>query len=350
MSAILGAALRTSLGNTAEQILERVAAGERAGGPNPLFEGETYACPWVAPVPGEPSRSPHARFLSRIARFAMDAAAELSPSATGDRLGLYTAVGGLRAHWDAFMPAFEKQNADLRGAWGKGFRLLHPFWMLQHLSNNSQALLSMQLDARGEGQCFGGAKAGAEALQSAHWALEAGVIDAAIVVAYDSFIEPECLVEMAARGAAATVKDPPPAYTPGACGVVPGEAAAALLLVRGAGLAVREAADGGSGLPSVDTLLRVAEGPPVDLIDGAGVAQPDFDAAERSALAERHPKAGWQCSQSALGFMGAPTALVQAALLDAQIRGGACASALGLSAAAPGLAAALRVEASQPRD
>ena len=60
----------------------------------------------------------------------------------GPRVGLFAAVGGLRVGWSETLPAFEHQSPDGADAWERGLRLLHPFWLLQHLSNNAHALAS----------------------------------------------------------------------------------------------------------------------------------------------------------------------------------------------------------------
>ena len=90
------------------------------------------------------------------------------------------------------LPALSRQSPDGAGAWQRGFQLLHPFWMLQNLSNNAQALAAQALGARGDGLTLGGANAGAQALAAAARALAAGAIDAAVVVGYDTLLEPEC--------------------------------------------------------------------------------------------------------------------------------------------------------------
>ncbi len=99
------------------------------------------------------------------------------------------------------MPALARQAPDAERAWERGLYLLHPFWMLQHLSNNAHALAAVELGARGDGLLLAGANAGAQALGAAGRALACGAIDAAVVVAYDTLLEPETLVELATRGA-----------------------------------------------------------------------------------------------------------------------------------------------------
>src|SRR5262249_1338391 len=147
------------------------------------------------------------------------------------------------------------------GAWERGLRLLHPFWMLHHLSNNAHALLSIDAGARGEGATYGGANAGAQALEAATRALDDGAVGTALAVAYHSLVAPETLVDLAPRGAVGTGAP----YEEDARGFVPGEAAAALVLERQAGgglaavrLRAATAADGSSGPPAAATLAAAA--------------------------------------------------------------------------------------------
>jgi 3-oxoacyl-(acyl-carrier-protein) synthase len=382
-AAIRGWALRTPLGTSVDEVVERLLIGERAARYNQRFFSATYACRLAASIPAEPAASPHARVLSRIGLFGVEAGLEALDHAGatgGPRLGLFSAMGGLRAHWDDIMPALANQRADQRAPYKHGFKNLHPFWMLKHLSNNAHALLAERIGARGEGATFAGANAGAQALVDAIHTLEAGTIDTALVVAYDSLLEPETLVEMASSGALATCElDTLSApYDRAANGVVPGEAAAAVVITRAdarttvlAYIEAAEGADGAKGNPAAMTLGRVAaqlaQGDLV--IDGCGFAQQGFDTEERSELARAvSPSALLTATQAATGYLGAATLLVQAIemaqllrlrrlppvaglrqaadgklRLVTQAQGTAATSALAVSGGAPGLVGAARV-------
>lgn len=373
-AAITGWALRTPLGHSVDGVVDQLLAGARAARPNARFAADTYACRLAATLEGAPS--PH-RILRRVGRFGADAAAEalaMAAVAPGPRLALFCGVGGLRAHWDEFVGALAFQRPDLADGWRRGLSRLHPYWMLRHLSNNTQAELARTLGALGDGATFGGANAGAAALEAAVACLADGAADAALVVAYDGLVEPETLVALAASGAATTGDRAAlgAAYGVGANGVVPGEGAAAVVLRP------VDAVDTGSGLARVearatagDAALRAiapfATG--VGLVDGVAAARPAADAAERALLgAHLAPDTPLIATRSALGDLGAATALVQAILLGrcltrmtwpgiadlgAPAPGplcpvaapitGAISCAVGLSAAAPGLAGAVRV-------
>jgi 3-oxoacyl-[acyl-carrier-protein] synthase II len=323
---------------------------------------------------------------------ALEAARALPPAARGARLGLFFGYGGLRAHWNDMMPALARQEPDGARAWERGLHLLHPFWMLQHLSNNAHALAATELGALGDGLLLAGANAGAQALGAAARALACGALDAAIVVAYDTLLEPETLVELACRGACLSPLGLPPAapYAERSAGFVPGEAAAAVVLERrddasGRALAVVDAWDGADGgraaagglaaLANVLALLPVEDGarPALGVVDGAALADPAADADERQLLAARPDLVSAStpmcATLAAMGQLGAASAVVQTIALGAALRArrlppvpaldrsapgplrplaaaeptGARAG-LALSTGAPGLAGAVRVE------
>ncbi len=386
--AIVGQAWRTSLGRTVDGAIEQLLAGNRAAIASPRAAG--YACSIVAPITDEPAKSRQARFLRRMGLFGLEVAQEAFSAANlgldGDRIGLFAGVGGLRAHWDDMLKALANQSEDGANAWERGLRDVHPYWMLRHLSNNVHALAAMELGLRGEGATYGGATGGAQAIAAAGRALMAGAIDAALVVAYDSLLEPETLVELGARRAATTqtkLAQVAPAYDGRAAGCVPGEAAGALVLVRveQAPGALRvmstDGADGEREEPSPHAIARtlrtlLSRDDELAAIDGAARAWPDRDAAERAVLGDLiAPTTPLTAITSSFGQLGAATSVIQTIALGALLRAGrlpgiaglvepapgplvpvtatrligpAIGIAVGLSSGAPGLCAAVRVE------
>lgn len=382
-AAVTGWAWRTPLGNSVDQAVARLLAGERAAGPSSRFGSE-----WtVAEIPGRPRPTRNTRFLRRMGLWAMEAGREAfdaSGAPSGERLGLFTAVGAMRANWDELCPALERQSPCGTRAWESGFRLLHPLWMLQYMSNNVQALLAAEIGARGDGAAFGGAGSGALAVRSATRALALGSVDAAVVVAYDSLLEPETLAELDARGARARGgKDMlVAAYDTRARGGVPGEAAASIVLTREpaercslANVEVATVAGGEECEPSGATIARaaqlVAQGEGV--VDGAARGTLSLDADERVALASVvGPEAALTATSSAFGQLGAASTVAQAIALAACLARGElppvaglrqaaagplrplgagertrALSALAVATGAPGLASVLRVEVSR---
>jgi 3-oxoacyl-(acyl-carrier-protein) synthase len=218
---IAGAAWRTPLGSTLDDVTRRMRAGEAATIANPF--ASTYKLQRVAPIRTAPAKSRNERFLRRMGLYGMEVAHDAFTAAgipAGPRYGFFVGVGGLRAHWDDMMSALADQDDSGENAWERGLKNVHPYWMLRHLSNNVHALASAELGLRGEGATFGGEHAGAHAMRSAVRALADGAIDHALVVAYDSLLEPETLVELGERMPAE---------------FVPGEAAAAIVLRPGPG-------------------------------------------------------------------------------------------------------------------
>ena len=364
--ALIARAWRTPLGDSIDGAMAQLLAGERAVVANPRVPSGSYACSLVAPILAPPAPSRQARFLRRMGLHALEVAREALVSARGlgiagdvgrafdlacrgERIGLFSGVGGLRAHWDDMLPALAQQQPDGERAWERGLRDIHPYWMLRHLSNNAHALASVELGLRGGGATYGGATASVQALAAAARALADGAIDAAVVVAHDSLLEPETLVELAAKRAAThAVSSPPPAYDAHAAGFVPGEAAAAIVLVRTedagdralATIAAATGADGQPAEPSPRTLSRVlaALARPDDgvIVDGAARAWPELDAAERAMISSVVGDAPLTATTAAMGQLGAATSIVQAIALVEALRGGVVPPIAGLVNPAPG--------------
>lgn len=354
--AVTGFSLRTPLGEDVATIGERIYNGERVITPNPRFDARTYPCSLAAAIAVDPKPSKHRRFVKRMGLFGIEVGTEaLAQSQTpvrGTRLGLFCGYGGLRAHWDDLMPVLEKQDGSLeaRESWARGFSLLHPFWMLFHLSNNAHALLSIQLGATGDGTTSAGSNAGAQALRAAAAALESDSIDAALVFAYDTLVEPETILSLGASGAATNCPEAsavPGPYSVGACGFVPSEAAAALVLekpdqARGRTIALLSAtttADGNAGFSEPSTLAHalaaISEGD--SLVDGSGLAHRHYDDGERDVIAKHLGDSTRLISTTAsLGQMGAATSLVQAILLQHYLLHKKLPPIAGLSEPAPG--------------
>ncbi|MDP2304751.1 MAG: hypothetical protein Q8P18_01830 [Pseudomonadota bacterium] len=229
---------RTPLG-AGPDALARVLAGHTAL-TTPPASLAPYGVARVATIAREPAASPHARYLHRIALLGMEAAVEALGSWSGDRdrLGVFTALGGLRAVWGDLDVAMAGQRPDGAAPWANGLGKVHPHWMLRHLSNNAHALLAITLGARGEGTTTSGPVGGATALAAAIRALEAGTLDAALVMACDTLLQPEVLLEGAVAGR----------WADGG----PGEAAVAVVLERGEGPAIRVETGVGGGEMGMD--------------------------------------------------------------------------------------------------
>jgi 3-oxoacyl-(acyl-carrier-protein) synthase len=354
--AVTGFSLRTPLGDDVESITQRMLAGDSIAAPNARFDARTYPCQLAATIPTEPKPTKNRKFVKRMGLLGIEVGAEaFTQSKTlvrGPRLGLFCGYGGLRAHWDDLMPILERQDGslDAHDSWAKGFSGLHPFWMLFHLSNNAHALLSIMIGATGDGTTTAGSNAGAQALRAAAAALEAGSVDAAIVFAYDSFVEPETILSLGMSGAAtkeSSASRVGAPYGDDAAGFVPSEAAAALVLEKpndaaGRTIALISAtmtADGNAGFAEPNTIAHalstVAAGDTV--VDGAGLAQRERDDAERSVIANVLGRDTTLVATTAsLGQMGAATSLVQTILLSHFLSNRTLAPIAGLSKPSPG--------------
>lgn len=365
---IVSYAIRTSLGDCVAQVFDKMCHGTCASALLP-YEAHGYLNTHCAPIPHEPARSKHRRFARRMDLFGLEAALEAAQKANvegGPRLGVFVGYGGLRAHWDEMMPSLTHQRADHKALWQRGLRAFHPFWMLRHLSNNAHALCAQSLDARGDGLTLAGANAGAQAIQSAIRALNTHRIDTAIVFAYDSLIQPDVLVELNARGAITTSQTATP-YSNDARGLLPSEAAAALVLQRaedttGYLISASAQADGQPIMPDMNTLRRTITSLPTQtpqLVDGASLGQPDIDKKERDLIDDLYPNANLCSITAHLGFVGAAQSVLQAIFLTqmmhtqntprwpypspAQSSPDHIRCGLGLSMFAPGLTGAIMV-------
>ena len=380
---------RTPMGND-EDVLVRLLAGENGFQTKTRFDNSLYDCPLVAAINDTPVASKHQRYLRRMGLFALELAKEVALKANiqqqqPERVGLFFGYGGLRAHWNDLMPAFAEQVSETSQCWQRGLHLLHPFWMLQHLSNNAHAIAAQELGACGDGATYSGGNAGAQAIAAAIRALNTGSIDTAIVVGYDSLLEPETLVELRQRHAINRQDSDKliAPYSGYAQGFVPAEAAAAIVLQRADSTSKAQCyiqalacADGNPHPASINTFAQMTKKllQAGDVIDGVGLAQSDYDLSEKNMLKtilanQNYPPTTLTCLASSLGQNGAAHCLLQAIALSEflkrqtlpAIHGLKVAesglllpltvathttsrAALTLSASAPGLAGVLRVE------
>ncbi|MFL5313088.1 MAG: beta-ketoacyl synthase N-terminal-like domain-containing protein [Myxococcales bacterium] len=325
IAAVVGAAWRTPLGREVGAVASRLLAGERAARSSPLFDASSYRCALGAAIPDAPQAGRHRRFLDRLGLHALEAGVD-ALAATGlrpgdprlDRTGLFVGTAGPRPRWEEMLAAFSAGRGV--GPWACGLEKLHPFWMLQHLTNNAHALLSMEAGIRGEGATFGGGIAGAEALLAGARALQAGAVDLALVVAYDSLLASEALVDLGARGVVAEcrLESLRPAYDEEASGIVPGEAAVAVVLARpgdvpgeAGRIDVATGADG-SPLPTgepracavAEIASRVSRSDPV--VDGAAWSLRERDDEERREVSRLVASGALlTASSAAFGTLGA---------------------------------------------
>jgi 3-oxoacyl-(acyl-carrier-protein) synthase len=343
-------AWRTPVGSGINEVWNRLCAGERAATSEHRISSKTYRCRLGAQLPQKPGTSPHSRFLKSIGISALESANEafkplMQTGFDKDRVGLFFSYGGLRADWDEMRNSLIEQKSDGTGCWSQGLAGLHPFWILKHLSNNAHAITARELGICGEGMTLGGLNAGAQALATAINALRIGAVDQALVVSHDSLLEPEILVALGEKRLLSPDAHPGDLCSPYSIlssGFVPGEATAAVLLerendVKTSALAKIEAidiSDGKAVLPTGETLKAGLRrmGRKADLIDGAGIANAEWDLEEREILAEyAGPDTALTCTLSAMGQLGASSSLVQLIALIQALRSGTVHPVAGLS-------------------
>ena len=183
-------AWRTPLGRGREA-LERLRRGEVAS-----RSADRCGISLLAEIPEETPRLPESRYLHRAGLFALEVAREVGVG--GERAGVFAGIGGLRALWEDLGVAMRDQRGG--PPWAEGLGKVHPYWMLRHLSNNAHALIAQSLGAKGEGTTVSGPTGGAGALAAAIRALQTGRLEVATVVAADSLLQPELLLEGAVTG------------------------------------------------------------------------------------------------------------------------------------------------------
>lgn len=119
-----------------------------------------------------------------------------------DRTGVYVASPGVKftQQYD-LMPVFAKAQGDLTKFGDVMFDLVHPIWLLRILSNNVLAYVGIEHNFKGPNQNIPNhAVSGTQAILEAAQAIVAGQMDRAIVVGYESAIEPQAQTYYAGIG------------------------------------------------------------------------------------------------------------------------------------------------------
>jgi len=333
---VIAQAWRTAAGHVVDDVMEQLWTGTPAH-----HRAQGLPVNVVGSVEGSPPAARTDRFVRRMGAWCLHAAQEAwmtSGIRAGERAGVYLGYGGVRAHWDDLMPALQHQTDGVTLLWERGLRTLHPYWMLNNLSNNVHALAAQALGITGEGMTTGGANAGAVALCQAIRALETRAVDAALVMAHDSLVAPEVVLDMCGRGILNTSADVAGPYDVASAGGVAGEAAAALVLVRQedapAGMRVQGVTSAVAGEPH-EGIARLLQRLPThrDVVDGMGAAQRLTDDGERAALGGSSPLTSLQ---SLLGNTGAASALLQVIAVGQSLRLGRLMPVAKLRNVAPG--------------
>lgn len=119
-----------------------------------------------------------------------------------DRTGVYIASPGVKFNQQYdLMPVFAKAQNDLTKFGDVLFDLVHPMWLLRILSNNVLAYVGIENNFKGMNQNIPNhGISGTQAILEAMQAIQANQMDRAIVVGYESAVEPQAQTYYASIG------------------------------------------------------------------------------------------------------------------------------------------------------
>ncbi len=119
-----------------------------------------------------------------------------------DRTGVYIASPGVKFNQQYdLMPVFAKAQGDLKKFGDVLFDLVHPMWLLRILSNNVLAYVGIENNFKGPNQNIPNhGISGTQAILEAFQAIEANQMDRAIIVGYESAVEPQAQTYYASIG------------------------------------------------------------------------------------------------------------------------------------------------------
>lgn len=130
------------------------------------------------------------------------------PTDFNERTGVYVGSPGVRyqQQYD-FHPLMSFAKGDMKKFGEALFQHVHPMWLLRVLPNNVLAYTGIQYGFKGPNQNITNhAVSGNQAIAEAYHALREGIIDRAVVIAYDASVEPQtqiyfgCLGMLSANG------------------------------------------------------------------------------------------------------------------------------------------------------
>lgn len=123
-----------------------------------------------------------------------------------DRTGVYIASPGVKFNQQYdMMPVFAKAKGDLKIFGDVLFDEVHPMWLLKILSNNVLAYVGIEHQFKGPNQNIPNhGVSGTQAILEAVNAINDGQMDRAIVVGYESAVEPQAQTYYASIGTLST--------------------------------------------------------------------------------------------------------------------------------------------------
>ncbi len=124
------------------------------------------------------------------------------PERFNDRTGVFAgSPGGKYRHQYDYLPVLAAVHGDHARFGDRAMEQVHPMWLLRTLPNNVLGYVGMQYRLKGPNHNFTDhSVSGTQAIAEAARYMQEGAIDRAIVVAYESAVEPEGIAYYASLG------------------------------------------------------------------------------------------------------------------------------------------------------
>ncbi|MEM1243187.1 MAG: beta-ketoacyl synthase N-terminal-like domain-containing protein [Pseudomonadota bacterium] len=250
----------TSLGDNLTQTWDSIIAGKSGIAPTTLWDCSEWEYPLVAEVKNYNPRKMLAdrkllKMLSRHDVIGLKITDDVvkqsglleyrdSLADTNEfnfRTGLFVASAGSKfCQQNDLHPLLAAAKGDLKKYGSAMFDIVHPMWLLRILSNNVIAYAGIKYQFRGTNQnVVNHAVSGIQAIAEAQHAIEQGVIDRALVIGYESAIEPEGQMYYASMNLLSPNRLS--SFDKTANGTILGEGAGALMLENQASVQARQA-------------------------------------------------------------------------------------------------------------
>lgn len=124
------------------------------------------------------------------------------PTEFNERTGVYVSSSGSKFYQQYdFFPLLTHVEGDLKKFGSEISNIVHPMWLLRILPNNVLAYTGIQYGFKGPNQnIVNHSVGGVQAITEAALELQRGTMDRAVVVGYDSVVEPQLQIYFSALG------------------------------------------------------------------------------------------------------------------------------------------------------
>jgi 3-oxoacyl-[acyl-carrier-protein] synthase-1 len=152
------------------------------------------------------------------------------PTEFNERTGIYVSSSGSKFYQQYdFFPLFSEAQGDIKKFGTELSNLVHPMWLLRTLPNNVLAYTGIQYGFKGPNQnIVNHSVGGVQAITEAAHELMRGTMERAVVVGYDSVVEPQLQMYFSALGVLSKQGIKP--FDKNRDGTILGEGAGALVL------------------------------------------------------------------------------------------------------------------------